>query len=58
LLLTASSSYGIEARGVELCLHACWLLHAENERSLPHSEQLDERPFLGILQRVAAGAPT
>ena len=58
LLLKASSSYGIDARGVELCLHACWLLHAENERNLTHFEDLDERPFLEILKRAAAGAPT
>jgi hypothetical protein len=36
----------------ELCFHACWLMHAANEKKSPNAS--GRRPFLGIVQRLAA----
>jgi hypothetical protein len=49
LLDGAARSRGMEGPAVELCLHACWLRHADNE--LRKVGGGGERPFLAILQR-------
>jgi hypothetical protein len=39
----------------EICFHACWLMHADNERRRASGGTPAERPFLEILRAVAAG---
>jgi hypothetical protein len=41
----------------EICFHACWLMHADNERRRS-SGGTSARPFLEILRAVAAGEAT
>jgi hypothetical protein len=49
---------GVEPEVAEACLHACWLRHADNERSRCLADGgTAERPFLRILAQVAAGPP-
>jgi hypothetical protein len=50
LLDEAARSLALDARVLELCLHACWLMHAENEAAVVATEESD-RPFLELLQR-------
>jgi hypothetical protein len=50
LLDGAARSRGIDAPAVELCLHACWLRHADNELRKVGGE--GDRSFLAILQRA------
>ena len=40
----------LDPETVELCLQACWLHHAENERLEVSVRELSERPFLEILR--------
>ena len=54
LLGAEARRLGLEAPQAELCLHACWLLHAENERLNPEPGSA-ERPFLEILRLFAEG---
>ena len=54
LLGTEARRLELEAPQAELCLHACWLLHADNERLNPEPGSA-ERPFLEILRRFAEG---
>ena len=39
----------------EICFHACWLMHADNERRRNSGGTPAERPFLEILRAVVAG---
>lgn len=39
----------------EICFHACWLMHADNERRRSSGGAPAERPFLEILRAVVAG---
>jgi hypothetical protein len=51
---------GLTEATTTLCMHACWLQHAADERGKREAE--DARPFLSILQylaeRAAGGEPT
>jgi Phosphotransferase enzyme family len=38
---------------VELCFHACWLMHASNEARASHASA--PRPFFEIVRRLASG---
>jgi hypothetical protein len=42
---------GLSDTGVMLCVHACWLQHAADERNKRGPEE--ERPFLAIVRRLA-----
>lgn len=53
LLDAAARSNGLDADAVELCVAACWLRHAANERRERGGDGATARPFLGILARVA-----
>jgi len=56
LLAEAARAHGIGAEQVDLCLQACWLHHADNERREASARDLQERPFLAILRRAAPAA--
>lgn len=52
LVAEASQANGLGSEVAELCVHACWLGHADNERR--DEEPSGERPFLAILRELAA----
>jgi len=53
LLRDAAGSLALDAEALELCVQACWLHHADNERREAGIRQLPGRPFLAILKRAA-----
>lgn len=53
LVAAATRDNRLDAELAELCIHACWLGHAENERR--SEDTSGERPFLDILRAVAGG---
>jgi hypothetical protein len=56
ILDAARAALAVSAPVAELSIHACWLHHAANERAQAAAGRISDRPFLDILQRVAAGA--
>jgi hypothetical protein len=53
LVDAAAQAHGLDEAAVELCVSACWLRHAANERRERGGDGATARPFLGILARVA-----
>ena len=56
LIGESASALGIGDPLAELCVHACWLRHAANERDQLDGEPDAERPFLEILKLAASEA--
>ena len=56
LVERAARTHALDDAAVQLCISACWLRHAANERRERGADGAAARPFLGILARVAEGA--
>ena len=57
LLDRAVESLRLDRALVDLCLQACWLRHADNERSQMDQEGKGARPFLSILRQATEQMP-
>ena len=53
LIAAAAGTHGIGPETVRIALEACWLNHADNERSTTTDPTVD-KPFMSIMRRVAA----